>query len=40
MSQIENLLDIVASLRDQQTGCSWNREQDFARIAPYTIEEA
>jgi ATP diphosphatase len=40
MNQIENLLYIMASLRDQQTGCPWDREQDFASIAPYTIEEA
>ena len=40
MTQIDNLLDIMASLRDQQTGCPWDREQDFASIAPYTIEEA
>ena len=40
MNQIENLLDIMVSLRDQQAGCSWNREQDFASIAAYTIEEA
>ncbi len=40
MRKIENLLDIMASLRDQQTGCPWNREQDFASVAPYTIEEA
>jgi ATP diphosphatase len=40
MAQIDNLLEIMANLRDQQTGCSWNREQDFASIAPYAIEEA
>ena len=27
-------------LRDPETGCSWDREQTFATIAPYTIEEA
>ena len=33
------LLDIMASLRAPD-GCPWDREQDFATIAPYTIEEA
>ena len=27
-------------LRDPARGCPWDREQDFASIAPYTIEEA
>jgi len=27
-------------LRDPEHGCRWDREQDFAAIAPYTIEEA
>jgi nucleoside triphosphate diphosphatase len=34
------LLDIMRRLRDPQGGCPWDREQDFASIAPYTIEEA
>ena len=37
---ITRLLDIMAALRDPETGCPWDREQDFATIAPYTIEEA
>ncbi|MBY6065356.1 nucleoside triphosphate pyrophosphohydrolase [Leisingera aquaemixtae] len=37
---IERLLEIMARLRDPQTGCPWDIEQDFATIAPYTIEEA
>ncbi|WP_394345622.1 nucleoside triphosphate pyrophosphohydrolase [Aliigemmobacter aestuarii] len=37
---IERLLEIMARLRDPQTGCPWDLEQDFASIAPYTIEEA
>lgn len=37
---IETLLDIMARLRDPQDGCPWDVEQDFASIAPYTIEEA
>jgi ATP diphosphatase len=30
----------MARLRDPETGCPWDIEQDFASIAPYTIEEA
>lgn len=37
---IQRLLAIMAALRDPQTGCPWDIEQDFASIAPYTIEEA
>ncbi|HNP65064.1 MAG TPA: nucleoside triphosphate pyrophosphohydrolase [Woeseiaceae bacterium] len=40
MSDIQKLLDIMARLRDRETGCPWDVEQDFASIAPYTIEEA
>src|ERR1700758_353680 len=34
------LLALMARLRDPQQGCPWDREQTFASIAPYTIEEA
>jgi len=34
------LLAIMARLRDPAQGCPWDREQSFASIAPYTIEEA
>ena len=37
---ISKLLDIMRALRDPQSGCPWDREQSFATIAPYTIEEA
>jgi MazG family protein len=37
---IDRLLAIMARLRDPECGCPWDREQDFASIAPYTIEEA
>ncbi|MDP5216064.1 nucleoside triphosphate pyrophosphohydrolase [Ruegeria sp. 2205SS24-7] len=37
---IERLLEIMRRLRDPETGCPWDIEQDFATIAPYTIEEA
>ncbi|MEM8683107.1 MAG: nucleoside triphosphate pyrophosphohydrolase [Pseudomonadota bacterium] len=40
MRNIEKLLEIMAALRDPQTGCPWDLEQDFSTIAPYTIEEA
>ncbi len=30
----------MAALRNPETGCPWDRQQDFATIAPYTIEEA
>ena len=30
----------MAALRDPDHGCPWDREQSFASIAPYTIEEA
>lgn len=34
------LLAIMAALRQPVTGCPWDIEQDFASIAPYTVEEA
>jgi MazG family protein len=37
---IDRLNAIMARLRDPERGCPWDREQDFATIAPYTIEEA
>ena len=37
---ISKLIDVMARLRDPETGCPWDIEQDFASIAPYTIEEA
>ena len=37
---IERLIEIMAALRTPGTGCPWDLEQDFASIAPYTIEEA
>lgn len=37
---IARLLEIMAALRDPETGCPWDVEQDFASIAPYTLEEA
>ncbi|VIO74170.1 nucleoside triphosphate pyrophosphohydrolase [Bradyrhizobium ivorense] len=37
---ISRLIEIMAALRTPVTGCPWDLEQDFATIAPYTIEEA
>ena len=37
---LDHLLQIMARLRDPVSGCEWDRAQDFASIAPYTIEEA
>lgn len=37
---LDDLLAIMARLRDPQGGCPWDLQQDFATIAPYTIEEA
>lgn len=37
---LERLLTIMSKLRDPEYGCEWDREQSFATIAPYTIEEA
>lgn len=37
---IERLIEIMRRLRDPETGCPWDIEQDFSTIAPYTIEEA
>jgi MazG family protein len=37
---IDDLLAVMRRLRDPEHGCPWDREQTFATIAPYTIEEA
>ena len=34
------LLAVMRALRDPNHGCPWDVQQDFATIAPYTIEEA
>ena len=39
-NKVEELLKIMAQLRDKETGCPWDLAQNFASIAPYTIEEA
>lgn len=40
MTEIEKLLEVMRDLRNPEDGCSWDVQQDFASIAPYTIEEA
>jgi ATP diphosphatase len=37
---LPRLVEIMARLRDPETGCEWDVAQNFATIAPYTIEEA
>src|SRR5437773_8013118 len=37
---IARLIELMAALRTPGTGCPWDLEQDFASIAPYTLEEA
>ncbi|TNJ35330.1 nucleoside triphosphate pyrophosphohydrolase [Arenimonas terrae] len=40
MAEIDELIAIMARLRDPERGCPWDVKQDFSTIAPYTIEEA
>ncbi|MEN8159821.1 MAG: nucleoside triphosphate pyrophosphohydrolase [Myxococcota bacterium] len=40
MDPIDRLIQIMARLRDPDGGCPWDLEQDFASIAPHTLEEA
>lgn len=37
---IEDLIELMRRLREPESGCPWDLEQDFHTIAPYTIEEA
>ncbi|WP_341508774.1 nucleoside triphosphate pyrophosphohydrolase [Photobacterium damselae subsp. damselae] len=39
-SDIEQLLSIMAKLRDPKDGCPWDIKQSFDSIVPYTLEEA
>jgi NTP pyrophosphatase (non-canonical NTP hydrolase) len=40
MSNLGRLVAIMRRLRDPKRGCEWDLQQNFAMIAPYTIEEA
>lgn len=37
---MQRLLEIMQRLRNPDTGCPWDAQQNFATIAPFTIEEA
>jgi MazG family protein len=37
---LDDLIAVMARLRDPEHGCPWDIKQDFSSIAPYTIEEA
>jgi nucleoside triphosphate diphosphatase len=37
---LAGLAEIMARLRDPDSGCEWDKVQTFETIAPYTIEEA
>ncbi|MCL9773452.1 nucleoside triphosphate pyrophosphohydrolase [Vibrio methylphosphonaticus] len=36
---VEQLLSIMAQLRDEEKGCPWDKKQTFDTIVPHTIEE-
>ena len=40
MNNTRRLLEIMAKLRHPESGCPWDRQQDFASLIPYTLEEA
>ncbi len=40
MSEMHELLAVMARLRDPERGCPWDRAQSYASIVPHTIEEA
>lgn len=40
MKTMEQLLQVMASLRDPENGCPWDIEQTFASLVPYTLEES
>ncbi len=40
MYQLNDLLHLMARLRDPQHGCPWDLQQDYASIVPHTLEEA
>jgi len=39
MTDINELLAVMKTLRDPQKGCPWDREQDFLSLLPHTLEE-
>ncbi|MFW2373887.1 MAG: nucleoside triphosphate pyrophosphohydrolase, partial [Gammaproteobacteria bacterium] len=40
MKNMTKLLEIMASLRNPESGCPWDIKQTFHTIVPYTLEEA
>ena len=40
MENVQELLEVMARLRDPATGCPWDLRQDFKSLAPYCLEEA
>ena len=36
---LEKLVDVMAQLRDPESGCPWDLKQTYKTIIPYTIEE-
>ncbi|THG83368.1 nucleoside triphosphate pyrophosphohydrolase [Pseudomonas sp. A-1] len=40
MYRLDDLLHLMARLRDPQYGCPWDLKQDYASIVPHTLEEA
>ena len=40
LSALEELIDVVAQLRDPEGGCPWDLEQTHASLVPYVLEEA
>ncbi len=39
-NNINQLLEIMAKLRDPEGGCPWDQKQTFRSIVPHTLEEA
>jgi len=40
MNKIQSLLTLMEDLRHSETGCSWDKKQDFKSLIPYVLEEA
>ncbi|HXR01412.1 MAG TPA: nucleoside triphosphate pyrophosphohydrolase [Pseudomonas sp.] len=40
MYKLQDLINLMARLRDPQYGCPWDVKQDYASIVPHTLEEA
>ncbi len=40
MTELQQLLQLMARLRDPENGCPWDRQQTYATLVPHTIEEA